>query len=166
MWGRARKTTAHTISATTPQAAPPARAQFAFWHHVASADSPAPEYTPEHSLSSLYCQHFEAGVDALLKQHPAFAPAIVQAPSFEINCRLRRLQEGDTPSALTVGLRIDEYSASSARFALAIFSADEPKPLASGHVVRIFIDTHTGKPARLDTQALDWLARYRLPPHP
>lgn len=154
MWARSPRTV------PPPQAAPPRRAQFAFWHPLSTAGT---QTSAASAISSLCCQWFEDAIDALLQQQDEFVARQLQAVSFEINCRLRRLQDFSAAAAdsLTVGLRITDLAASTARFELAIFHAMDDKPIASGHVVRIFIDPLTSKPAQLSAALQQSLAACR-----
>lgn len=151
MWARLPK------AVVAPQAAPARRAQFVFWY---AANTPIRHTTPHTAaISSRCCQLFEEAVDSLLWQQREFVERALTAPSFEINCRLRRPQDihEHALEALTVGLRVTDLASSTARFELALFCADDDKPVASGHVVRIFIDPHSNQPAQLGDALTSYL---------
>ena len=63
------------------------------------------------------------------------------------------------PETVEAGLRIGRLGTSSVRYEIALFRAGVEAPAATGHFVHVFVDRATRRPAPLDENARQKLAR-------
>jgi acyl-CoA thioester hydrolase len=53
------------------------------------------------------------------------------------------------PQMVHAGLRVGRIGASSVRYEIGLFAADEPTTAARGHFVHVYVDRHTRRPVPL-----------------
>lgn len=113
-------------------------------HRGAVALAPTDNGADGRTSSPACCGCFERLVDAIVAT-PEIADQGIVAYTFEVACRFHRAF--GFPDAVSAGLRVVELGASVVRFELGLFRGDEDKPVATGHVVRVFVARDGGKPA-------------------
>jgi len=66
------------------------------------------------------------------------------------------------PQALEAGLRVAHMGASSVRYEVGLFAADEPTAAAAGHFVHVYVDRATRRPAPLPTALVSALTPLKV----
>ena len=85
----------------------------------------------------------------------------LSAHTFEVACRFHRAS--GFPDNIDAGLRIGQLGNCSVRYEIGLFRADEEKPVATGHVVQVFVARENDKPATIPAEIRARLARLSRP---
>ncbi len=101
-----------------------------------------------HVNNAVYYAYFDTVInDFLIRVGELGSDGPVVAYCVESTCRYHR--SVGFPETLDAGLRVAHLGNSSVRYDVGLFKADEDKPAAQGHFVRVFVDRAKGKPTTI-----------------
>jgi acyl-CoA thioester hydrolase len=102
-----------------------------------------------HVNNTVYFSYFDTAVNQYLIEAGALDPAASQLIGLVVENHCNYFSELAFPERLTAGLRVGHLGNSSVRYEIALFRGEQTLAAAQGHLVHVYVDRQSRRPAPL-----------------